>query len=515
MNETIKNQSFKNAFFSAIMVGLIVHFVILSNTMFNHDSITLVATNADWLISQGKWFVTPLQAYKGPVALNYLGNIAGIAAIGCLSGFICSIFCIKNKLYARLIGAILVAFPSVATMMLYNVCDYFALAALLATISAYLITKRDIVSNFLGVILLAFSVGAYQANISFATGILVLYCIILFLNPETSIFLVVKKGLRFIGEIILSLGIYYGILQIRLYMTQTVLSDYKGISSMKSNFALSTLMHSVFGAYKNVLNFLFKDILGTNSSILIGIYIFVIICNFALVILIIWKRRLFREPIRFVYILVLITLIFPLAVNLVGVLSQNTSFYYISIYSFALLFIVAPILIDQLQLKRNKKNGVKIISVFAILSIVLSSGVWFINNNQAYQKLLNINENIRLKSTALVAQIQEQEEFTIDTPIVFVGNTPYPFLENQNGLGLIFDTIPTSNGMALGTAKDEIYMDGILIAYIQNFISPNMKFESLTNFQEENNMQIDEMPIYPNYGSIKYIDGRIVVRMGE
>ena len=176
---------------------------------------------------------------------------------------------------------------------------------------------------------------------------------------------------------------------------------------------------------------------------------------------------------------------------------------------------MAPILIDQLQLKRNKKNGVKIISVFAILSIVLSSGVWFINNNQAYQKLLNINENIRLKSTALVAQIQEQEEFTIDTPIVFVGNTPYPFLENQNGLGLIFDTIPTSNGMALGTAKDEIYMDGILIAYIQNFISPNMKFESLTNFQEENNMQIDEMPIYPNYGSIKYIDGRIVVRMGE
>lgn len=514
LNETVGNACFKSAFISAMLTGILVHFVKLSNQIFNHDSVILYSTNYDWLLSQGKWFVTPLMSYQGPVVMYYVGSIVGIAAIACIGGLICSIFGIQSKRYSCLIGAIFAAFPSVATTMLYNGCDYFMLTALLAVVAAYLIIKRDIFSNVLGVVLLTLSVAAYQAYIGFAVAILVLYCASFLLNPQIKCRAVIQMGLRFIGEIIASLGIYYVVLQLKLQSTGQALADYKGISNMSSNLAPGVLIQSAIQAYKDVLSFIFKDVLGSYSHFVSGVYTFVVVINLILIIFLIRKRKLFHEPVRVCLIAILLILCLPLSINLVGVLSRNTSFYYISVYPFAILFITAPIFLEQIPQTEQKSYLVKLISVCVACSLILPTGLWFVKNNQAYQKVQVGNRNIHLKTTALVAQIQEQEEFTTETPVVFVGETPYPYLKTRGGLGMALDSINTQ-GMALYTAADMIYSAGILGEYIQSYIAPDMLLGNSEEFAQNHVNEIQEMPIYPNYGSIQYMDGHIVVRLGQ
>ena len=514
LNETIGNACFKSAFISALLTGILVHFVKLSNQLFNHDSLVLYGTNLDWLLSQGKWFVTPLMSYQGPVVMYYVGSIVGIAAIACTGGMICSIFGIKSKRYSCLIGAILAAFPSVATTMLYNSCDYFMLTALLAVVAAYLIIKRDIFLNFLGVILLALSVAAYQAYIGFAVAILVLYCVSFLLNSQMKCRAVIQMGFRFIGGIIVSLGIYYVVLQIKLQSTGQALADYKGINNMSSNLAPGVLIQSAIQAYKDVLDFIFKDILGTYSHFVSAVYTFVVVINLILIIFLIRKRKLFHEPLRVCLIAALVVICLPLSINLVGVLSRNSSFYYITVYPFAVLFIAAPIFLEQILQTEQKSYFVKLLSVCVAFSMLVPVGAWFVKNNQAYQKVQVENQNIHLKSTALVAQIQEQEEFTTETPVVFVGETPYPYLKTQSGLGMALDSLHTQ-GMALYTAADMIYSAGILGAYIQTYIAPDMLLGNSEEFAQNHVNEIQEMPIYPNHGSIQYMDGHIVVRLGQ
>lgn len=514
LNETVGNACFKRAFISAMLTGILVHFVKLSNQLFNHDSLVLYGTNMDWLLSQGKWFVTPLMSYQGPVVMYYVGSIVGIAAIACISGLICSIFGIQSKRYSCLIGAIFAAFPSVATTMIYNMCDYFMITAFLAVVAAYLIIKRNVFSNGLGVILLTLSVAAYQAYIGFAVSILVLYCVSCLFNPQIKCRTVIQTGVRFIGEIIVSLGIYYAVLQIKLQLTGQALVDYKGISNMSSNLAPGVLIQSTIQAYKDVLNFIFKDVLGSYSHFVSAVYTFVVIINLILIIFLIRKKKLFHEPLRVCLIAILLILCLPLSINLVGVLSRNSSFYYITVYPFTVLFIVAPIFLEQSLQTEQKSCFVKLLSVCVTFSLLLPVGAWFVKNNQAYQKIQVENQNIHLKSTALVTQIQEQEEFTTETPVVFVGGTPYPFLKTKSGLGMALDSLHTQ-GMALYTAADMIYSADILDAYIQTYIAPDMLLVNSEEFSQNHANEIQEMPIYPNYGSIQYMDGHIVVRLGQ
>lgn len=514
INDTLKNKCFCKAFSAAMICGILIHFVALSNMIFNHDSVVLYWTNGDWLLSQGKWFVTPLMSYKGPVVLNYLGGIVGIAAVGCMAGIICSIFTIKKEWHARFIGAVLVAFPTITTTMLYGFCDYFCLTSLLAVVAAYFISKEKFLFNLIGIGLLTLSVASYQAYIGFAVSILVLLCMTQILDADKTICEVVRNGIKYIVCIVISLIMYYVILKVRLYTTGMELSSYKGINNMVSNLAPNKLLESAIKAYQDVLSFILKDSLGTGDRNVAILYCAVMVLNIILLILMLLKKGLYKEPLRSLLLVILAVVCFPIAVNLVGVLSGNSSFYYITVYSFVMLFLVSPILFASYVPKEDGTLAQRFISILVALSLIMPTANWFITNNQAYQKIMYHNRTIHLKTTALVAQIQSHEDFNTDIPIIFAGNVPYLYLENNSGLGTLLNGLNTG-GMALYKASGMIYSSGILSTYIQCNIAPTMTFGDSEIFSQQHSGEIANMAIYPNQGSIQCIDGCIVVRLGE
>lgn len=512
VEEVSESTVIRSTFLFTLAFGFFVHFFILSSYLFNHDSITLLYTNFGWLLTQGKWFVTPLNDYKGPLILSYLSGAVGIVVIAVISALLCLIFSVKKKGTGWMIGAMLVAFPSVATILMYRACDYFALSVLLAVLAVFFAKRRGIVSALLGIVFLTLSIGSYQGYLGFTAAIFVLLCILDLLRPDVSWKQVLVRGLAYIAEIVVSAEIYYGILQLRLYQAGTELSTYKGINEMSDNLTPARLWNSVVVALKNAYGFFLQDNLGGASIKMRWIYTLLLVTILILAGIAVRRHQLYRDIVRCILLVILIVLALPLACNAIGVFSNNTSYYYITIYPICLIFISIPLLLETCLPERSNAIG-SIIHCGALLLSVICVFSWFIRDNQGYEKLFYENYAIQSKSTILVAQIQEIEGYNSEMPVALVGRTPYGFLASQ-GISAEFDNIDTS-AMGFGSASDEIYAEHVLRYVITSHIAPNMKIISEADISDAARGAAESMPIYPNSGSIQMADGYILVKLGE
>lgn len=515
LDEAKENGVVLDTFLCTAVFGFFVHLFILATYIFNHDTLVLPYTNGDWLLTQGKWCVSWMTTYKGAFVLSYLGGAVGILAASGIAATLCLIFSVQNKSIGRLIGAITVAFPSVSTMLMYQAGDYFLLTALLATLAAFFFSRNDWLSAIIGVCLLTVSLGSYQAYVSSTAAILVILCITELLQRETPWKQVLVSGLVYIGEIIASIGFYYAILQYRLHITGTQLSTYKGIDNMAGILQPARLWAAIVGAVKNVYGFFLKDNLGLPSAGVRVIYTLVLLAILFLVIYIVYTRKLYTDVPRCALLVILLVVCLPLAANLIGVLSGNESYYYITSYSITLIFTALPLLVEKCLLRGDKKGlTTSLLKGISSCLIVLCICGWFIRSNQGYQKLFFVNYNIQTKATALVAQIQSVPGYTTETQVVLAGKTPYLFLKSQ-GIGQSFETVNTLPMGILGSAASEIYSDGVLYYFIVNHISPNMVIVGEDHLTDAGKTVIKQMEIYPNSGSLQMVDDTLIVKLGE
>lgn len=516
IEQLVRSRPLRTAFTASFFSGVFIHFFALANFFVNHDSIVLPYNDLDWLLSQGKWFVTPLSSLEGPFVLNYLSMLIGLVAVSLCAGVLCKIFSIRSIWLARLIGVVMVAFPSVASIILYVSLDYFALAVLLAVLGAYFMMGDGWLNCLVGIGLVTLSLGAYQAFLGFALTILVLDCALRLAKKE-DVGKVVRRGLAYIGMAIVCLSLYYLVLQLRLYMTGITLSDYKGISSMTSNLRPAVLLSSVVTAWENVMCFFLRDQLGMGLP---GWYL----PGILLMVLLVWsclsvcrKSGALRSPIHLVLLAILMVIVLPLAVNIIGVLSANSSFYYISIYAFVLIPLAPLVFINDDPDSPQKTAvcfGGRVLSACAACLLAVTSYLWIVQDNTAYQKILQLNQQLTAKSAVLTAQIQSQPEYTSDTPVVLAGETPYVFLAPQ-GISSSFSSKNTSPMGLFGDASQEIYSSGVLAAYLSNEMGINLNIEDQTELLAAEYDAVEALPVYPDAGSITYLDEKIVVRLSK
>ena len=267
--------------------------------------------------------------------MRYLDGAIGLVAIALIAGVICWMYSVPKGILCWSIGGVLVSFPSVATMLIYEGLDYFAIASLLAVLAAFFLVKSLEIFRILGVICLVFSLGAYQPFLGFTLSLLVVDCIIMHAR-NTHVKTVVCKGIRYIIDAIISLSLYYVILKIRLYQSGLSLIEYKGINHMSENLSPVTLIRSAIEAYKDVCSFFIFDCFGIHGKhfcLLYTVAILLVIIGFLYYSY--YNNALANK--KNVFLAIILGIIIPLSVNIVGVLSSNSSFYYITIYPFVII----------------------------------------------------------------------------------------------------------------------------------------------------------------------------------
>ena len=124
----------KVCFFSALFVGLIAHLYKITNWLPNWDSLVFRYDSQN-MISLGRWFLPVACSFSSFYDLPFLNGIIAIVFHALSAVCICKMLNVQKKITAGLIGAVVLAFPTVTSVMMYNyVADGYSIAFFLSTV---------------------------------------------------------------------------------------------------------------------------------------------------------------------------------------------------------------------------------------------------------------------------------------------------------------------------------------------------------------------------------------------
>ena len=175
----------KLAFLSAFLIGLMIHMPVMLSDIPNHDGLSSMYFDQN-MITSGRWFLSVACGFSSYFTLPWIIGLLGLFFLGLTAAVLVELLDMKSPVMVVLSGGLLVAFPALSSTFAYVfTLDGYMLALFLAVLSVYL-TKQYKMGFLAGAVALAFSMGAYQAYLSFAV-LLCLYMVLLICLTEKSV----------------------------------------------------------------------------------------------------------------------------------------------------------------------------------------------------------------------------------------------------------------------------------------------------------------------------------------
>ena len=519
----------KVAFFFAFFIGLLAHITILTNRFFNHDSIlyTLVDPSSTFFLQQGKWLSLVAQRLmQGDITTSSIIIPVSLMCLGLTAALTVSILKIKSSLWAAATGGALVLFPSVMCANVYDASAIFFSALLLASFSVF-VTTRWKYGFLAGVVLLTLSFGVYSVFSGYAAGLFVLSLLFDLINNRYSVKKALLKGLKYVAVLAISAVLYYAILKLLLRVQNVSLMNYRGIDQI-GKFSIASFGESVYEAYRKVYYFFFYGIFLYRGHFeiepifralnLLSIGSAAVFCG--------WQIYQQRNAMRVgrIILIAALTVLFPLAIHAIAVLSQNAYTHWIMCYPFVLTYVAMFASVDGAEdnfvsTSASKLAGkwrfvlFRIGTVLVLLITVLLFRHWFFTTNQGYEYIRYENENAIAKGTLLTNDIQQAEDYNTSVPIAFVGSeTPDYFLYQTND----FLAIHGEDGIGYTGFNGAIVDNERLKMLIRNWIGVPLNYVDDTTLAElMNDPLVQAMPVYPAHGSIAMINGVLAVKLSE
>lgn len=519
----------KLAFFATIILGLFCHTFMMTNKWLNLDDIVQLVDSMDRTTS-GRWFLTFPSWIGSEFSIPWLNGMLTIIYSSVMASFVVSMFKVKSKVFSILIGGILVTFPTIASLMPFmNTQDSYQFGAMLAVIGAYLLVNYK--HGFIWTaILLTLSLGIYQTYLGLAAGLILIYILIKLLENKTDIkeifMMLINTGISFISAI----AIY-------LFISRVVfghlLVDYKGLDSMGS-IPLSKIPVAIGNAYYQMLKFFIGKEFNYHWPFMPYLFVISILLIFYLVFYLVKKSYI--ESNRKWFIAFILT-VFPLAVNIIYVMSHEAGVMLRMAYSYVVCFIMPLLLIDFIQKEfidkeseidenfnySNIEDGdFSKRKVFAKKHSLLNYGVWFLtitimlsvyNNiyvsNKTYFKVWITNKTSDAYANRIAMRIEDFPGYQRDSRIVFLGNP-----DSRTSFTNEIDTRDVEP-MIISNHLTRLYS---FKYYPKQFLGlPNTiaDEDTITQDLEYIREEIESAPLYPAQGSIFMVDGTIYVKFKD
>lgn len=496
----------KAAFFSALLFGMFCHGMALFNKLSLHDDLTYLF-KAGATVTSGRWMLHVLAWLEGLLygntntSLPLFNGLLSILCIGITGSLLVDLLNIRKKTWCILLGCLLISFPFVAALFAYMFTSHFYMAGLLMmVVSAWLICRETpwwlkILAIGLG----SASVGIYQAFLSFLVSSFILYDIS-YLSEEN------KKLSDFLKllatQIVCTIGVlavYFIINRFFLMKFNVALTAYQGIDQVGS-LPVSTYLRRIVNAYRE---FIFPSRGGFQDmypGTLHSIYLLLIAGEGLLAVRQIAAVAKAQKG-KAVLLAVLFALM-PLACNLIYVMSDTV--HGVMIYGQVMHFVLLFWLLDRVVILRSKlRQG---ISLLAALVLAVTGVMFARYDNQCYLKAVLTQQEAISYYTTLVTQIKSQAGYQPDMELAFIENRGRPdptfhHMDELEFIGLVsYDTFPTDRFLY------DAYED-IMEKWCG--FSPSWYWgEPLDDLPE-----VQDMPSYPEDGSIQIIHDVLVVKM--
>lgn len=503
------NKTHFNAARFCFFAGVVVHAFTLTNVLHNYDDIAAYPVGFGTGISSGRWFLEILNRFFISAGfaynLTYINALLFIFLISLSSLVVVSVLNMKGRISSTLIGFSFVVFPTAVSILFFRFTSHIYGLAVLFSVVAVWVFDRFRGSIFVSALLIALSLGIYQAYYSLTASLFILMLIKRLIRDGEVWHENLKKGLCYLTALILGLIIYFAALHFCLIYYGTELSGYQGIGNT-SSYTFGNLPSMIKKAISPVLFLPFRDYCGiTNISFLRKAYLAIEIADIILLFRCVKCKKSSVAELAYLSILLCALL---LSVNLIALMGPDSEMYTMMAFGFITLLWLPLILVDIYGdlTAHNRKNKLYlnyVVEILAALVVVCYSYQANIN----YSSMYFATQQAENYMNAVVNQVISTDGYTTDKRWAFIGSINDPLLEDRWALASRYG----GNVTGVDLVKSYSRYD-----WIRTYFGYYVPFASSEESKEiQKTEDYKKMTYWPEEGSIKIIGDVVVIKFSE
>lgn len=493
--------------------GMVAHAYGLLNSIFSHDSLNaLVAGMPEhkMKIALGRFMATVYRlCFRKGIAMPWLIGIVALLLIGISVYLTCRMLDLESIWEIALVSGFYAANLTVTALIGTYVHDLdIDMFALLFAVLSVWCWDRYRYGFLSGIVLLAGSLGFYQAYVSVALVLMILLSIRSCIRKEKTI-LILRKGLLGILMTVLAGLMYSALVSVSCRLTHVSLSSRDGIDlqTVAGRFGASVLKN-VAGAYGEWFRKAFSSVPvypDWLQAVLISVLMGIMLASLAVVAV----RE--KQDWKTILLEMVLVLLIPLASNALSVLGKEgmPDLLMFSAYCF---FVLVVFLVSCAYRTLPGKGcfGMRVAAVVCMLTLlwgnVQTSNILYLKKDLERQSALST-------MTRVVDKIETFPEYIMnETPVAFFGKYP------QRTVRGFEDMIQIEGAGFSGTitSSHPLSYFNIYQAYCNYILNCNIRIcEDEVWYHLLETPELEQMPCYPEEGCMQIIEETLVVKMNN
>ncbi len=498
---------YKVILLSTLIFGLVSQGMGLFNKFSVLDDVTNYGVGMTYEV--GRWFldlmykVESLLINDSNYSLATYNGFIGILFIAASACVIVKVLDINDTVICAFIAGVMVSFPVITCIFGYMfTMHYYMFSLFLGCLGAYYICKKDIwIYWLLGIMMIAMSIGIYQAFIPVVTSAMCIY-LIGYCYDSNDIRAIIGKIVRVGSSCVLFLALYYMISEIYLKIMGARLFNYRGMAEAGTVSVKLYLIRAIsafaelFVPKTDTGYFMFPGGLLTAYRIVLAV---------SVVLSILFLVRVFMKNKISAILCAVLMLILPVSINLIVVMVERLYIHALMVYGHIFVLVYFAWLIDRIGFEGLGEKVGRVVSIITTVGMLVILMLFCRLDNKCYLKASYAQMDAISYATTLIAEIKGTEGYKSDMPVAYInaGNIADSSLQSGD-VGHMDDIVYLPYYDVCGYVNTYSYKD--FIRQWCGFSALNADESYFSSLEE-----VQEMPHYPDDGSIRIIEDTVVV----
>lgn len=527
-------KSWKTAFFSAFLLGLLIHIYKFTNLLPNADALYNFYSSQN-MTASGRWFLSIACGFSSYFDLPWVNGMLSLVFMGLAAAMVAEVFRMENPVLIVLSCGLLVSFPAITATMSYEfTADGYMLAMALSALSVCLsrmeyLGRKHWPKLLLSGVCICLSCGIYQAYVSFAFVLAVCYFITELLENRRE----EKKYRNWILVQVLIYGcalvVYYLIWKLCLAVQGFTASSYQGIDRvgvMGAGDLVSSLMKIAGDFIKFFLEWNILDHGVTVYSVLNLLFLLAFASGLLMAV---WKSGAAKRKIHLLLLLLCVAAL-PVGCFVWYLTSPDVVYHALMLQSVCLLYILTAVLFDRWICPRGGNVCGKIV-LGVLIAIVMNNSV---TANMYYNLMQQSFEVTKSAAAELSTRIHLLDDGKVKYVAIYGSLGGYSQedhfqddrLRQLGGWKVINRTILSPMFLSLYTDFDLSYyrtndLDYPIVENDPDIPAPQdweFRFPLLDKAGRDvlaRTEQVQNMPIWPARDSVAVIGDTVVVKLSQ
>lgn len=506
----------KTYFLTMLIFGIIVYFPMISQNLVNtYDGLwngSYFVAQA-WELSIGRWLWPVVDFVRFGVQMNPINALLMLSMTAFSVTLLRGLFVKKDGVLSYLAGMAFVSGAAVGVRLSYQyMSPIFGLALLLSVAAACCVAKAEHATDCAcGAVLLALSLGLYQADLACFCMILLAYLLkLLFQNAEQKT--VHAHIVKSLGSAAAGILLYWAVLHLILLLTGVHMAAYNGADQISVGNILKNLPSALGQAYQIFGTYFFQNVYKHNMLQEYGFFVVAfavmgigLLCRFG---------KLIRDKnAEFALLGAAALLVLPLSCNVMMLISSGVV-WRLQMSSGLNLFVPLLLLLLDGTCPARTERFVKArqIAVLVLAFLVMYGNVYRMVMDQGAMQ--RGRDSLRVMSDRIVDDLTDLGYFDAaqQHSVAFVGR---PSSNPAFVQGTVYESANRYAQMGrfwLGAECARMSWNGVFGTITRAPVTISDDDQYMALLEEET---VAQMPIYPQEGYIRQVDGVLVVKVSE